>query len=265
VANLLFPALLKYWRACRGVSQLELALEAQVSARHVSFLESGRAQPSEDMVLRLMAVLGVPLRNQNEALRAAGLPPRFAEPPFSELSPEVAGALQQMMDQHEPYPLTVLCPGATIVQMNRGASALFRAFSAEPERTPEPPDMLSLLFDPRLMRPFTLEWDTLARSVISRLHRAYLASGGDARIHAGLERAFAFEGVPRGWKVPDFAKPTEPTLTVRLQRGDLRVAFLVTATVFSAPQQVTLDELLIESSFPLDAETSAVCAALAAR
>src|SRR5215471_16295538 len=93
----LFPALLRHWRTRRGLSQLDLALAADVSPRHVSFLETGRAQPSRDMVLRLGATLGVPLRDQNEMLRAAGLAPAFAEPRLEDgLPPGVAPALERM-------------------------------------------------------------------------------------------------------------------------------------------------------------------------
>src|SRR5262245_38451982 len=119
----LFPALLKYHRGRRGLSQLELALEADVSARHVSFLESGRAQPSPEMILRLLSVLGVPLRGQNEALVAAGFEPQFAEPPAGGLPREVGAAITQMMEQHEPFPLTVLGADGTLLRANRAAKA----------------------------------------------------------------------------------------------------------------------------------------------
>jgi transcriptional regulator with XRE-family HTH domain len=249
------------------MSQLELALEAEVSARHVSFLESGRTRPSEEMVLRLMAVLQVPLRDQNQALRAAGLEARFAEPALDEISPEVEQALAQMMAQHEPYPLTVLTADSVIVRRNRAADVLFGAFLAEPAALAQSPgslDMFKLLFDPRLMRPFVVEWEALARGMVSRLHRENLQRGGDPRLHALLERVFAYPGVPAAWRHPDFSSEAQPTLTIRLARGELRVGFLVAVTVFSAPQQVTLDELRIESCFPLDEETRELCARLAA-
>src|SRR5438132_13360540 len=98
----LFPALLRHWRARRGMSQLDLALAADVSARHVSFLETGRAQPSRDMALRLGATLGVPLRDQNELLRAAGFAAEFAEPNVdAELPSGVARAIERMLAQPE--------------------------------------------------------------------------------------------------------------------------------------------------------------------
>lgn len=263
MSSKLFPALLRYWRGRRGVSQLELALEANVSARHISFLESGRAQPSEDMVLRLLAVLQVPLRDQNEALRAASLPQRFAEPPLDGIPPEVDQALVQMMAQHEPYPMNVVVADATIVRSNRAAPTVFGAFIGEPAALPAPLDMFALVFDPRFLRPFIVDWEPFAHGMVARLHRENLQRGGDARLIQLLERVFAYPGVPRSWRHPDFSRTAQPTLTIRLARGDLRVGFLVTVTVFSAPQQVTLDELRIESCFPLDDATRRLCARLA--
>lgn len=251
------------------MSQLELALEAEVSPRHLSFLESGRSQPSAEMVLRLFAALAVPLRDQNQALRAAGLPPRFPEEETLTLPPAIEAALAQMMAQQEPFPLTVLSADATILRSNQAARTLFGAFIAEPQHLPDPLDMYTLMFDPRLMRPFVQDWPALGRSMVSRLHREALARGGDERLTARLEQVFGWPGVPRAWRQPDFSTEAEaevqPTLTVRYQRGDLRVGFLVAVTVFSAPQRVALDELRIESCFPLDAETRAVCEGLAGR
>lgn len=255
----LFPALLKFWRTRRGLSQLELALEADVSTRHVSFLESGRSKPSEEMALRLLAILAVPLRDQNDALLAAGFAPRFAEPELEQVAPSIEQAIARMVEQQEPYPLTVLTPDSTIVRSNRAATALFGVFLAEPERLPSPPDMFTLVFSPQLMRPFILDWETLARGMLSRLHRDSLMRTGDERLRRRLDEVLAWPGVPASWRHPDFSTPPTPMVTVRLQRGALRLGFLTTITVFSAPQQVTLEELRIESCFPLDEETRRVC------
>lgn len=259
----LFPALLKFWRSRRGLSQLELAVETGVSARHVSFLESGRSQPSEEMVLRLLSVLDVPLRSQNEALRAAGIPARYAEGTLDDLGPEIDAAIAQMMAEHEPFPLVVLAVDTSILRMNRGAARVFRAFSVEPfdERAI---DMTSLIFEMRYMRPFVTEWDAFARGMLARLHRTNLGRGGDVRLTERLHRVLASPDLPASLRQPDFALPSAPTLTVRLRRGDREGSFLVTATAFSAPQAVLLDELVIESCFPLGDATRQLCIELAA-
>jgi transcriptional regulator with XRE-family HTH domain len=255
----LFPALLRYWRRRRGQSQLDLALEAGVSARHVSFLESGRAQPSTDMVLRLLAALEVPLRAQNEALRAAGLGARFPDPSLDELDLDVQRAIAQMMAQQEPYPLTVLGGDFRVLRSNRATERLFGAFVAEPARMPASPDMFSMFFDPNLLRPFVEAWEGFARSMLNRLHRELLQRGGDERLDELLARTLAMPDVPETWRHPDFSVEAPAAHTLRMRRGDLRVAFLVTTTKFSAPQRVVLDELCVESCFPLDDVTRATC------
>ena len=259
----LFSALLKYWRGRRGLSQLDLALHAGVSARHVSFLESGRAQPGEGMVLRLFGALDVPLRDQNEGLRAAGFERRFAEPELAAIDPRVEEAIARMMRQHEPYPLTVISPDADVLRSNRAANVLFPAFVAEPERLVSPLNMFSLVFDPRLMRPFVSNWEAVARQMLARLHRETLHRPGSARHAALCERVLRYPGVPPAWREPDFTLDVEPTFTIRLRRGDVAVGFFTAITVFSSPRQVTLEELRIESCFPLDAETVRYCEAFA--
>jgi transcriptional regulator with XRE-family HTH domain len=260
----LFPALLKCWRGRHGQSQLDLALSAEVSARHISFLESGRAKPSEEMVLRLMAALGVPLRDQNEALRAAGFAPRFPEPELDAISPAVNWAIERMLQQQEPYPLTLLSADYRIIRCNRAASRVFELFMTDPARWIESPDMISLLFDPALGRPFVVDWHQLARQVLARLHREALQRPADARLSSLLERALQFPGVSAEWRSPDLGANVDSTLSVWLRRGDLTVGFMTTITAFSAPRLITLEELRIESYFPLDAQTRDTCERLAA-
>lgn len=254
----MFPALLKYHRLKRGLSQLDLAVEAEVSARHVSFLESGRAGASPEMVLRLFSVLGVSLRGQNEALVAAGFEPRFPEPPADGLPAEVDIAITQMMNQHDPFPLTVLGIDGTVLRANRAATALFEAFAADPHALAPTQNIFTLFFDPKLWRPFVVTWEHVAHAMIARLHREVLLTD-DARLRQVLDRLLAFPGVPRAWRRPDFSTALGATATFRLERRGQRIGFLVTVTTFSGPRDITLDELRIESCFPLDVDTRAVC------
>lgn len=261
----LFPALLRYWRGRRGLSQLDLALAADVSARHVSFLETGRAQPGREMVLRLGSTLELPLREQNELLRAAGFDAAFAEPAVEHgLPAPVERALERILAAHEPYPLTVLDANYDVLRATQGGMRLLQRFTAEPAALGARPNVLSLLFDPRLARPFLVDWERAARALVSRLHRESLARPGDRRLAAQLRALFAFPGVPESWRQPDFAAPTEPVLTVRLERDGVCMAFLTTLTSFSAPGNVTLEELRIESYYPLDDATARACEAMAA-
>lgn len=255
----LFGALLKHWRRRRGWSQLDLALGADVSARHVSFLESGRAHPSEEMALRLLSALEVPLRDQNGILLAASFPARFAEPGLDAIHPSIDLAITRMLRQQEPFPLTVMTAGYDIIRANAAAATIFSHFTAEPDRLHGPPNLFDQVFDPRRARPFIRNWAQLGHHMIARLHREALHREGDARLRALLERALAYPDVPRDWRQPDFSRLDEPTFSLVLERGPLTLRFFTTATAFSAPQQVTLEELLIESYFPLDEATELAC------
>jgi len=244
------------------MSQLDLALAAEVSARHVSFLETGRSRPSREMILRLASTLDVPLREQNAMFRAAGLEETFPDPgPEAPLPPAVERAIERMMAQHEPFPLVVFDRKYDIVRLNEGASRLLPGLVAEPDALAPPLNAMVLLFDPRGVRPFVEDWPQTARAMLARLHREVLASGGDAELGALLDRLLELPGVPASWKQPDFGLPSEPTLTVRFRRGDTRASFLTTVTTFSAPQNVAVQELHLESWFPLDDETARACAA----
>ena len=220
----LFPALLRYWRTRRGLSQLELGLQANVSARHVSFLESGRARPSEAMVLRLFAVMNVPLGDQNGALGAAGFRARFLAPPASELPTEVEKALERMMAQHEPFPLSCWDSTARYCAPTRARHTCSARSSRLRRRRPDPSTCTRSSLIRRLLRPSIVNWEPLARSIVSRLHREFLQSG-DARSGSVLDRIFALD-VPREWQHPNFSDDAAPTLRLYFARNEMRAGFL---------------------------------------
>jgi hypothetical protein len=141
--------------------------------------------------------------------------------------------------------------------------ALMPRFVAEPAALTARPNVFAGLFDPRLARPFVADWERVAHAFLARLHRQTLARPDDAALGALLRSLFEYPGVPESWRQPDFSVPSEPVLTLRLKRGDLEVAFLTTLTVFNAPQNVTLEEIAIESYFPLDEATDRVCRRIA--
>lgn len=260
----LFPALLRHWRTRRGLSQLDLALSADVSSRHVSFLETGRAQPSREMVLRLAATLSVPLRDQNALLRAVGLPPEYDEPRVDGgLSPAIDQALTRMLAQQEPYPLTVLDRRYDVVRTNAAGARLLPLFVAEPGALAAGMNVFRMLFDRRLARDFVVDWPRVAKALVSRLHREALAHPEDDDLSELLASLFEYPDVPTDFRQPDFATPSEPTLSIRLKRGKLELGFFTTVTTFNAPQNVTLEELRIESYYPLDDATAEACARLA--
>lgn len=263
MSDRLFAPLLKYWRGRSGLSQLDLALASDVSARHLSYLETGRAKPSEAMVLRLFSTLGVPLRHQNEALAAAGFARRFDEPALTELPASIRAAIAQMLRQQQPFPMTVLAADYRIVERNAAADAVFSRVVADPARLSSGPvDMVTLIFDPALARDAFCNWPATARRVLSRLQRELLRTG-DERLAILLDRALQYPGVEPGWRHPDDLDRLDATLEIRLQRGELKLGFLTALTAFTSPGSVSLEELKLESYFPLDETTRQFCESMA--
>lgn len=255
-ASGLFPALLKHWRKKRGLSQLDLSLTADVSARHISFLETGKAKPSRGMVLRLGSALDVPLRDQNALLRAADLEEAFEQPPVQTLLEGPLGrAVQRMMAHHDPFPMIVLDRRYDLLNANRGATWMLERFVQDPTALAPPLNAFHLLFDPRLFRPFVQNWPALAKDLLNRLQREALHNPGDEALVELQDELRTHPDVPQDFMQLDLSRPSAPTFTVNLKRDDLRVQFFGTVTVFSAPQNVTAQELRIESYFPLDEAT----------
>lgn len=255
----LLPALLKHFRRARGLSQLDLASAAEVSPRHLSFLETGRAKPSRDMVLRIGATLGLSLRDQNALLSAAGFSETFRETAIEQLAPHIKRALECMMAAHEPFPLVVFDLNYDLRMMNHGAAAFVRALV--PELKVERLNLLELCFDPAGLRPFMENWEHTAQHFLQRVAREHLASGRESPALL-LSRLLAYPDVPDSARRLDLALPLEPVFDVRFRYQEQSYGFLTTLTAFSAPQDVTLDELRIESYFPLDDTTAALCTRL---
>lgn len=259
--NKLFAALLKYWRNKRGLSQLDLAMTAEISARHISFLETGRASPSKEMVLLLAATLDLPLRERNTMLREAGFAEVFAEPRFDALEDSsIRRAVSRMLQHHEPYPMLVMNKYYDILQMNKGAHSLFKTIVGE---LPGQLNAFSAFFDPALLQPYILDWEKISCEMISRLHRESLHQPHDKHLATLLKSVLTGPSVLPESHRPDLSLGTHPVLTIRFHVGKKDIAFITTLTSFNAPQNVTLDELQIESYFPHDETTAQFCVNLA--
>lgn len=260
----LFSALLKHWRTQRGLSQLDLALAANVSSRHVSFLETGRSVPSVEMVMRLAGALDVPLRHVNAMLEAGGYASRYPEPdPGAALPPEVARAVQLMKDHHEPFPLLVVDRRYDLLDFNRGTAAVFRAAmpAVDPHRGPL--NLLRFTFDPEGARPALVNFDEVGRTLLWRVHREVLSAPVDGVLRERLEEILAMPTIPDDWRAPDLTVPSSPSLVLHLRAGDLDLRFLTTVTTFQAPQTLQLHDLRIETWFPIDETTTVACRSLA--
>lgn len=259
-----FGHLMRRWRAARQSSQLALALAAGTSVRHLSFVETGRATPSRNLVLRLGEALDLPLRARNDLLGAAGYATVFRETPLAE--PPMAGvktALDSILRQQEPYPALVLDRGWNILMRNAAALRLrwafidSQSFAAAGEAAR---NAMKMIFDPLLLRPYVVGWKDSAAQILLRLHHE--ATAGDSPAARLLDELMRYPGVSRqGLATP--APPNEPLMTVTLVKGALTIKYFSTIATFGTPQDITLQELRIKCFFPADAATAAVFQRLA--
>lgn len=266
----LIPALLKQWRAQRGLSQLDLALAADVSARHVSFLETGRSVPSPEMVLLLGSALGVPLRQVNVMLVAAGHDPVYDDSTH-QLPPQVTEALSLLKSHHEPFPLVVVDHTYSVLDANRAALAVIGAVLGLPptDEHPSPEEIAALglnlarlTFDPAGAQPHLVNFDDIGRQLLWRIQREVLADPDDGELHALLDGLLAMPTVADDWRDVDLSVPSDPALVLHLRRDGLDLRFLTTVTAFQAPQNVAVEHLRIEQWFPYDEATAAACRAM---
>lgn len=249
-------ALLKEWRRRRRISQLDLSIEADISTRHLSYLETGRSRPSREMVLRLGETLDVPLRERNRLLLAAGYAPAYTEAPLDgpELEP-LRGAVRAVLTAHEPFPAVVVDPRWTLLEANAAVAPLL-AGVAEDLLVP-PVNVLRVGLHPRGLAPRIVNLGQWRAHLLDRLRRE-AAWSGDPGI-ADLERelrAYPCDvpgHVPEATGAPGVAELAVP-LRLRHERGEL--SLLSTVATFGTPVDITVSELRIETFLPADPATA---------
>lgn len=248
-----FGRQLRTWRTTRRLSQLDLALRAEVTPRHLSFLETGRSRPREGMVLRLADALDVPLREQNALLRAAGFDPLFPEADLDDarLAP-VREVIAQLLARHAPFPALVMDAQWRVVDANPVGRALALAGHDLPCSA------FDVLAGPTC-RAMIDNWGEVAWASVVRA-RQDLAARPDAALAA---RVAAFEAAVLA-DGPAPPASSDPVVTTVLRVGDARVRTLTTICRFSSPRAVAADELQVELVFPADAESRAVLEAVGA-
>lgn len=249
-------ALLRHWRTARHISQLDLALEADISTRHLSYVETGRAHPSREMVLRLAESLQVPLRERNSLLLAAGYAPLYSETGLE--APEMAEArraVEFILAQQEPFPAFVLDRHWNLLIMN-GATTRFLALFPECTLSGQP-NALRFIFHPQGLRPFVKNWEEIARRLIQRVHREATGNPPDHETKALLNELLSYPDVPSRWRMPDLESSPAPLLTISYGREGQTMRFFSTITTFGTPQDAVLQELRIECYFPADEATRA--------
>ena len=249
-----FGQQLRRWRLQRGLSQLALALDAGVSARHLSWLETGRAQPSRAMVLRLAARLELPLRERNAMLLAAGYAPMYAErvPSHPALGTALQ-AVQRLLDAHAPWPALAVDRHWNLVAGNRMVPLLLQALPAA-LRAP-PLNVLRATLHPQGLAPMIVNLADWREHVLTRLQRQCTASG-DPALATLLQELRALPAPPAAASAAAGEPGDEVATMLVLETPHGRLAFVTAVTVFGAPHDVWLSELAIETLLPADAATA---------
>ena len=252
-----FGSILSEWRAVRRLSQLELALLAGISQRHISFVESGRAQPSRDMIFKLADGLDLPLRARNELFLAAGYAPAYPERRLDLSEMKAAReALELILNHHEPYPAIVMDINWNIVMRNEAASRIVNyCVGADALRQLFPDGMINfveLMFAPNGLRPHIVNWTHSRAALLRRLRRE--AAGNAGSPSETLRRKFDHD-TPRASDISFLEESIDPILPLELRIGDTRLRLFNTFTTFGTPQDVSLQELRIDMSFPADEVT----------
>ena len=247
-------SLLKYWRQRRRMSQLDLAGEAEVSTRHLSFVETGRSKPSRQMILILASALEVPLRERNTLLQVGGFAPVYREAEVDGPGmAQVQRALDFLLTQAEPYGAVVIDRQWNMLRYNR-PMGIFMALFLGGDQVPNELNIMELSFDPNGLRPYIQNFEHLASALIDRLHRQAMLEA-DSRTEALLERIMAYPGVPENWRAVTLDRPPELLIPLQLEKGDVRLNLFTTLTVLGTAEDISTSDLAIEHYFPADEAT----------
>lgn len=252
-----FAAALRYWRGKRGLSQLRLSLDAGISQRHLSFLETGRAQPGRELIVKLGIVLDIPLRQRNAMLLAAGFAPAYRERALSD--PEMGAVMQAldfMLAQQAPYPALVVDRLWNLVMHNAPAARLMRWLLGMPGDAALPRDgsvnVLKLMLDPNGVRPWLANWDEVATDLLQWVQREAMGDGPGSEATRLLEELMALPGIADAARAPNLERAALPFLPMRLRKDGVALDLFTTITTLGTPHDVTVHELRLESFFPAD-------------
>ena len=251
-----FGVLLRRWRERRRMTQADLAYAAESSTRHLSCLETGKAQPSREMIARLAEYLEIPLRDQNSLLLAAGFAPAFQERSLAALD-AAKTAIDAILQAHKPYPAFAVDRHWNVVLSNSALPQLYEGCSAELLRPPV--NAVRLVLHPHGMGPRILnsvEW----RAHTLHLLRNQLEMQADAGLEALLAEVQSYPVPPRSEANPGFDASQRLATPMRIETRFGIASFLNTLTVFGTPSDVTLAELALEMLFPDDEETIEIVA-----
>ncbi|WP_234745842.1 helix-turn-helix domain-containing protein [Burkholderia sp. WTPI3] len=249
--------LLRYWRDLCGVSQLDLSLDAGISQRQISFIESGRSVPGRDTLLMLAQTLDVPLRERNALLLAAGYAPVYSDAPWDAAEMHgVIRALERVVRQHDPFPAIVMDRHWNVLMSNDAAPRFFGCFIDMAARE-GPRNLLRLMFDPSGMQPFVADWDSVSRSLLQRVYRESVGRVIDDDTRRLLDDLLASPHAPHDWKTPTApaAAPSMPIVPVGFVHEGVVLRYFSLITTVGTPQSAAAQELRMECMFPADDAT----------
>lgn len=242
--------LLSEYRKRNRLSQLELSLLADVSSRHISFIETGRTRPSREMLLRLADVMDLPLKDSNLLLNSGGYAPAYSELDLD--SPEmesVRNALALILENHNPYPALVMDGSYNLLMANQAQQKLMTLALGELQQLPSH-NLMEALFREDMFRPLVVNWNEVSGHLLRRLRKQTLAYGKTA--HQQLYEKLLGLDPPENWQQPDECLDDGPMLTVDFKLGDLTLKTFTTVSQFGTALDTGMEELLIESYFPAD-------------
>jgi transcriptional regulator with XRE-family HTH domain len=251
-----FGAQLRDWRRAKGLSQLELAARAEVSQRHVSFIETGRSRPSREMVIHLGLVLDVPPREQNLLLLSAGHAPAFNETPLDDLE-HIAGVLDFILQAHQPNIAIVVDRQWNLIRANAAATRFISTLFPDPTPWMTPPiNVMRLNFHPDGIRRHMVDWESSAIGLLRRLERDVASHPNDPDLRDLLDEVRAYPGVGALRRGLPTARAGDLLVPVTYAIDGQQISMFTTIATIGEAHDLTLAELRLETFWPVD-ETSA--------
>ncbi|MBQ5949374.1 helix-turn-helix domain-containing protein [Massilia sp. ST3] len=252
-----FAAALRYWRGKRGISQLRLSVDSGISQRHLSFLETGRAQPGKDLILKLGLALDIPLRQRNAMLLAAGFAPAYRERNLEDPDMEaVKRALEFMLHQQSPYPALVVDRLWNLVMANEPAARMMRFFLGLPAHAPIPRDgsvnVIRMTLDPNGLRPALVNWEEVCTDQLQWVQREAMGDGPGSEAARLLDELVALPGIAQAASQPNLDRLALPFMPITLRKDEVSLKLFTTITTLGTPHDVTVHELRLEAFFPAD-------------
>ncbi len=248
---------IKHWRSNRGLSQLQLAERANTSTRHLSFIETGRSHPSVELLLRIADELEIPLRSRNALLETAGYAPLYRETGLT--SPEmsqVRKTLEFILKATEPYPAMLIDRYWNVLLANPPMQYVVNTFVADKDfYDPDNFNLMRLVLHPRGLQPVIQNWNEFETFMVNRVRRMVNTGSGDHKMEALLEEITHYKSSSPEESERDIYQLPQIIMPIHLKNDDSEIRMFTTIATLGAPQDITLQELRIETAFPVDEET----------